>query len=116
MPVSSQEFRAALGHFASSVTVITTRCTDGHLAGITVTAFSSLSLDPPLVLICIAKKAYLHDRLSESKWFAVNMLNQHQEVLSRRFAAGGQNQFEGVGYTEGNEGLPILDEALAVLE
>ncbi len=87
MPVGSQEFRAALGHFASSVNVVTARTADGQLAGITVTAFCSLSLEPPLVVICIDKRARLHEALAGGQPFAVNMLSQDQEVLSRRFAA-----------------------------
>jgi 4-nitrophenol 2-monooxygenase / 4-nitrocatechol 4-monooxygenase, reductase component len=116
MPVGAQEFRAALGHFASSVNVVTTRLADGQLAGITVTAFCSVSLQPPLVLICIDKRARLHDALAAGQPFAVNMLAADQEVISRRFASSDPNQFAGIGYTTGNDGTPWLDEALAVVE
>jgi flavin reductase (DIM6/NTAB) family NADH-FMN oxidoreductase RutF len=116
MPVGSQEFRAALGHFASSVNVVTARLADGELAGITVTAFSSLSLEPPLVLICIDKRARLHDALAGGQPFAVNMLSANQEVLSRRFASRGPDQFAGVGYTLSSLGTAWLDDALAVVD
>jgi flavin reductase (DIM6/NTAB) family NADH-FMN oxidoreductase RutF len=116
MPVGKQEFRTALGHFASTVTVVTVRCADGRLAGITVTAFSSLSLEPPLVLICIDRRAFLHDHLQVGNAFAVNMLAENQEVLSRRFAASDPDQFRGVGYVDGLEGVPLLDDVLAVVE
>ena len=116
MPVGSQEFRAALGHFASSVNVVTARTADGQLAGITVTAFCSLSLEPPLVLICIDKRARLHEVLAGGQPFAVNMLSQDQEVLSRRFATRGPDQFVGVGYTTSSAGTAWFDDALAVIE
>jgi flavin reductase (DIM6/NTAB) family NADH-FMN oxidoreductase RutF len=116
MPVGAQEFRAALGHFASSVNVVTARLADGELAGITVTAFSSLSLEPPLVLICIDKRARLHDALAGGQPFAVNMLSQDQEVVSRRFASRGPDQFAGIGYTISAGGTAWFDEALAVVE
>ncbi len=116
MPVEKQEFRTALGHFASTVTVVTVRCADGRLAGITVTAFSSLSLEPPLVLICIDRRAFLHDHLKTAGVFAVNMLGERQEVISRRFASSDPDQFRGVGYTSGLEGVPLLDDVLATIE
>jgi flavin reductase (DIM6/NTAB) family NADH-FMN oxidoreductase RutF len=116
MPVGKQEFRTALGHFASTVTVVTARCADGRLAGITVTAFSSLSLEPPLVLVCIDKRAFLHDHLAAGAVFAVNMLSESQEVVSRRFAVSDPDQFRGVGYTTGLEGVPLLEDVLAVVE
>jgi flavin reductase (DIM6/NTAB) family NADH-FMN oxidoreductase RutF len=116
MSVSKQEFRTALGHFASAVTVVTTRCADDRLAGITVTAFSSLSLEPPLTLICIDKRAFLHGHLQQGGCFAVNVLAQSQEALSRRFAHTDPDQFGGVGYTRGIDGTPLLDDVLAVIE
>ena len=90
MPVSKDEFRRALGHFASGVTVITAKSSDGDMRGLTVSAFSSLSLDPPLVLICIEKRASLHDHLAEGDAFAVNILAEDQELISRRFASKGR--------------------------
>jgi flavin reductase (DIM6/NTAB) family NADH-FMN oxidoreductase RutF len=116
MPVGKQEFRAALGHFASGINVVTARLPDGQMAGITVTAFCSVSLEPPLVLVCIDKRARLHDPLVAGQAFAVNMLSADQEVLSRRFAAGGPDQFTGVGYTTSSEGTAWLDDTLAVIE
>ncbi len=116
MPVGKQEFRAALGHFASAVTVITTRCEDGRLAGITVTAFTSLSLEPPLVLIAIGQRAFLHSHLKVGGAMAVNILAENQEVVSRRFASSDPDQFRGIGYTEGTGGVPLIDDVLAVVE
>ena len=115
-PVSKDEFRRALGHFASGVTVVTSRCEDGLLRGITVSAFSSLSLDPPLVLICIDKKASLHDHLKEGAHFAVNILAEDQELVSRRFASKDGDRFEGLGYREGDTGAALLDGVLVAIE
>ncbi len=116
MPVGKQEFRTALGHFASAVTVVTARCADGRLAGITVTAFSSLSLEPPLVLIAIDRRAFLHAHLKIGTVFAVNMLTEQQELLSRRFAASDPDQFRGIGYSAGIDGVPVLDDVLAIVQ
>jgi flavin reductase (DIM6/NTAB) family NADH-FMN oxidoreductase RutF len=116
MPVGKQEFRTALGHFASGVTVVTLRTAEGRLAGITVTAFASVSLEPPLVLVSIDQRAYVHKHLKTGTLFAVNLLQEHQETLSRRFAASDEHQFRGVGYSEGIEGVPLLDDVLAAIE
>ncbi len=116
MSVSKDEFRRALGHFASGVTVVTSRCEDGLLRGITVSAFTSLSLDPPLVLICIDKKASLHDHLKEGGHFAANILADDQELISRRFASKDADRFEGLGYSAGDTGAPLINGALASIE
>jgi flavin reductase (DIM6/NTAB) family NADH-FMN oxidoreductase RutF len=116
MTVSKDEFRRALGHFPSGVTVVTSKCEDGVLRGITVSAFSSLSLDPPLVLICIDKRASLHDHLKEGGHFAVNILAEDQELISRRFASKEVDRFEGLGYREGGTGAPLISGALASME
>jgi flavin reductase (DIM6/NTAB) family NADH-FMN oxidoreductase RutF len=116
MSVSKDEFRRALGHFASGVTVVTSRCEDGLQRGITVSAFSSLSLDPPLILICIDKKASLHDHLKEGRHFAVNILAEDQELVSRRFASKDADRFEGLGYREGDMGAALINGVLAAIE
>lgn len=116
MSVDKAEFRRALGHFAAGVTVVTSKFADGHVAGITVTAFSSLSLDPPLVLVCIDKRARIHDRLEKNTAFAVNMLAQDQEVISRRFSTKGPDPFHETGYREGVTGAPLLDGSIATIE
>lgn len=116
MPVSKNEFRAALGHFAASVAVVTTKTAAGRHAGITVTAFTSLSLDPPLVLVCIDKRAKLHGELQEGKAFAVNFLTADQETVSRRFASSQGDQFEGFGFHEGAAGVPLINDVLTAIE
>jgi flavin reductase (DIM6/NTAB) family NADH-FMN oxidoreductase RutF len=116
MPVSKDEFRAALSRFISGVTVVTTVGLDNRPAGITVSAFSSLSLEPPLVLACIDKRASLHDHLVEGRYFAVNILAEDQRGISRLFATKDADRFEGIGYRWGVTGAPLLEGALAYIE
>lgn len=116
MPINPDDFRRALGHFATGVTVVTACAENGSPAGITVSAFSSLSLEPPLVLICIDKKAYLHKFLSDGTPFVVNLLAADQEALSRRFASRDPDRFAGVGYSVSSLGAPLLNDVLATIE
>jgi flavin reductase (DIM6/NTAB) family NADH-FMN oxidoreductase RutF len=116
LSVSPDEFRAAMGRFPSGVTVVTTKAADGTDQGMTVSAFCSLSLDPPLVLICIEKSASSHDALSAAKGFIVNVLSAKQEQIARRFAIVEIDRFEGVGFTRSPRGYAILDDVLAVIE
>ena len=116
MPVEQAEFRRAVGHFASAVTVVTATLKDGRPAGITVTAFSSLSLEPPLVLICIDKRARLHDHLARDGYFAVNILAEDQETVSRRFTSSEPDPFREIGYAPGASGAPLIHDAVAAIE
>jgi flavin reductase (DIM6/NTAB) family NADH-FMN oxidoreductase RutF len=116
MPVNKDEFRAALSRFVSGVTVVTAMSDDNRPAGITVSAFSSVSLEPPLILACIDKRASLHNHLTEGKHFAVNILADHQQGISRLFASKDENRFQGARYRCGSNGAPLLDDALAYLE
>ncbi len=116
MPVSKDEFRSAIGRFASGVTVVTTKTKDDKPRGITVSAFSSVSLEPPLILVCIDKRASVHDIFEEGHHFAVNVLAENQEVISRRFASKEPDRFAGIGYTEGIAGDPLLTDVIACVE
>lgn len=116
MPVSKDDFRAALGRFVSGVTVVTTRGDDDRPVGMTVSAFASVSLEPPLILACIDKRASVHGRFSEGSYFAVNILSEDQEHISRLFASKDQDRFNGTRYTESATGPPLLEGALAYLE
>ncbi|HLF83604.1 MAG TPA: flavin reductase family protein [Blastocatellia bacterium] len=116
MPVSKDEFRAALSRFISGVTVVTTLGKDNRPAGITVSAFSSVSLEPPLVLACIDRHASLHDHLTEGSYFAVNILAEDQQGVSRLFASRDEDRFDGARYGWGVSGVPLLDGALACIE
>lgn len=115
MPIDSDRFRQTLGYFASGVTVITT-AHQGELYGITVSSFSSLSLNPPLILICIDKSAITHEILLRAGQFVINVLDKRQEHLSRRFATTNADKFKGVAWHTGTLGLPVLDNVLAVIE
>jgi flavin reductase (DIM6/NTAB) family NADH-FMN oxidoreductase RutF len=116
MSVDPDTFRSALGRFASGVTVVTSRDDGGRDHGLTVSAFCSLSLAPPLVLVCIDREASLHPVLKEASTFAVNILSAGQEAIARRFAAPETDRFDGIGYVRGTNGAPILDDVLAYLE
>lgn len=115
MPIDADRFRQTLGYFASGVTVITT-AHQGELYGITVSSFSSLSLNPPLILICIDKSAITHEILLRAGQFVINVLDKRQEHLSRRFATTNADKFKGVAWHTGTLGLPVLDNVLAVIE
>ena len=116
MSLDPDSFRAVLGRFASGVTIVTARDAGGRDAGMTVSAFCSLSLEPPLVLVCIAHDASLHDLLAPGTPFGVNILAAGQEALSRRFSGPDPNRFEGVGFARGRMEVALLDDALAHLE
>ena len=116
MALTPAEFRTALRCFAAGVTVVTTRDREGRPSGMTASAFTSVSLDPPLVLVCVDHTATAHPCFRAHGWFAVNVLRREQEALSRRFAESGGDKFDGVPYHEGSTGLPLLDGALATLE
>jgi len=105
-----------MGHFATGVTIITTVSKDGVPFGLTANAFTSVSLDPPLLLISVDKKAESFPHFEQSKVFTVNILSEEQEGLSRKFAVSGGDKFHGVAYHMGANGVPILDGMLAYLE
>ena len=116
MSISKEEFRRALSRFASGVTVVTTKDNSGKLYGITVSAFCSVSLEPPLVLVCIEKTAGSHHAFEQSGVFVVNILRENQQTISNHFASHSDNKFSGISYRSGIEDLPVLEDALVNLE
>lgn len=112
MPFDPQTQKKIFGRFATGVTVITTRRGD-TLHGMTASAVASLSLDPPLVLVAVDKRAQMHAALREGQCFAVNILTEDQEALSRRFAMSGPKEFGDLKLTTAETGAPILADALA---
>jgi flavin reductase (DIM6/NTAB) family NADH-FMN oxidoreductase RutF len=116
MPIEKNQLRQVMGHFATGVTIITTINKDGQMHGLTANAFTSVSLEPPLLLISVDKKAESYPAFEESKVFTVNILGDDQEALSRKFAVSGGNKFEGVAYRTGANGAAILEGALAFVE
>ena len=116
MAIDSRELRNVMGHFATGVTVITTKDSSDKPFGLTANAFSSLSLDPPLLLVCVDKTVDCYACFEDSGVFAVNVLSLEQEALSTRFATKGIEKFEGVPYSLGALGVPLLDGAIAHIE
>jgi flavin reductase (DIM6/NTAB) family NADH-FMN oxidoreductase RutF len=115
--IAPDEFRRVLSHFASGVTVITTLDEKDRPVGLTASSFTSVSLDPPLILVCVDHKAVCYPALRDAGRFAVNILHIDQEHLSRRFATTRiENKFEGVAHTITPRRLPVLKDAHAHLE
>ena len=116
LTLDPDSFRSVLGRFASGVTVVTTCDERGRDHGMTVSAFSSVSLTPPLVMVCVDRSASMHDLLTPGRRVAVNILAAGQEALSRRFSGPDPNRFDGIGYARGQSGAALLDDVLATLE
>ena len=109
-------FRAALGTFATGVTVITTRGAQGELIGNTVSSFNSVSLDPPLILWSLSRSAYSFKSYLSTDHFAVNVLREGQDELSTRFARSLGDKWQDIAYETWDTGCPIIPDALAVFE
>jgi 3-hydroxy-9,10-secoandrosta-1,3,5(10)-triene-9,17-dione monooxygenase reductase component len=108
-------FRQVLGHFPTGVTVITAM-DDETPVGLAVGSFSSVSLDPPLVLFCAAQSSSSWPRIREAGRFCVNILGEDQESICRQFASSGADKFAGVGWKHTAGGAPLLDGVLAWLD
>ena len=105
--------RNAFGAFATGVTVITTRQPDGTPRGFTANSFASVSLDPPLLLVCLAKTAHSADVFATAPHFAVNILSEDQKSVSGLFASRVPDKFQQCAWTPGHGDVPLLDGALA---
>lgn len=116
MAIDADAFRSALGQFASGVTIVTTLDAAGTPLGLTVSSFCSVSLDPPLVLVCIDLRSEANTGFRESGRFGVSILAEGQRDLSDRFAWGGATKFDPAHLTMGATGVPLLTGALARLE
>lgn len=116
MAISNEEFRRALSRFASGVTVVTLKDGEGKMHGITVSAFCSVSLNPPLILVCIDNEAGSRYAFYEGKRFVVNVLREEQADHSNQFASQIPDKFINVHHHEGLEGIPVLKDALVNLE
>jgi len=108
--------RDALGCFATGVTVVTCLGADGNPAGLTVNSFTSVSLDPPLLLVCLHKMAASATALTEASHFAVNVLQTGQQPASIRFATRDEDRFGATPWACGEAGAPILEDSLGVFE
>jgi flavin reductase (DIM6/NTAB) family NADH-FMN oxidoreductase RutF len=115
MPIDDAGFKLAMSHFASGVTVVTTEH-DGVRYGMTVASFASLSLHPPLVLVCIENSVKSHEAIVASKKFGVSILGKEQADVSNRFASRRDDRFEGVAVRTGELGVPLIEGAICSLE
>lgn len=118
MSVNEQDFKNALKLWASGVTVVTSKTESHGLKGMTATSFTSVSVDPPQILVCINKSADTGDAVLEDKTFAVNVLKTDQMEISNQFAGGAsqEQRFANVNWHEGKSGAPIFDDALVTIE
>jgi flavin reductase (DIM6/NTAB) family NADH-FMN oxidoreductase RutF len=116
-PIEPTLFRQLLGCFPTGVAVITTRDAQGRPLGLTCNSFSSVSLEPPLVLFSLRKASSLVGAFSEAEGFAINILSQRQDALSGRFASSKiADKFDGVAWRAGPLGMPVIDDCLASFE
>lgn len=117
MSVDPRSFRKALGCFATGVTVVTTLHPETKApAGVTVSAFSSLSLDPPLVLFCLGTQTSSIDSFKKYGHFAINVLSESQRDQSIRFASRSEDKWAGQKWEQGLAGVPLLSGCIATLE
>jgi flavin reductase (DIM6/NTAB) family NADH-FMN oxidoreductase RutF len=113
--VDPAAMRRMMGGFATGVAVVTTAC-DGEPRGMTVNSLTSVSLSPPLLLVCLARGAHTTEAITRRGAFVVNLLSERQEELSRLFASPGTNRFAGLGTEATESGLPVLPRTLGWAE
>ena len=112
--IDSAHFRDVAGYFASGVTVITTISGTGP-AGTTASAVTSLSMEPPMMLMCLNQSSSTHDQVLESGIFAVNILARNQGDTAMAFARKGADKFSGISWTPASNGAPLVDGSLATI-
>jgi flavin reductase len=110
------DLRAFAGSFPTGVAVITTSDLAGTPCGLTISALTSLSMEPPLFLICLNKTSNTLAALQESRRFCINLLSSEQAPISKLFASKAANKFDSIGYSDGDLGVPLIDGALAHAE
>jgi flavin reductase (DIM6/NTAB) family NADH-FMN oxidoreductase RutF len=114
--LSSEEFRRACGRFATGVTIASVMDLAGTPHGLTVSSFASLSLHPPLVLICLGHQVTAIESFRAATHFGISVLSEAQRDLAERFARKGPDRFNGVKWHRGRSGVPLLDGVLAAME
>ncbi len=114
--VSSEDFRRACGRFATGVAIAGVTDVNGVPHGLTVNSFSSVSLEPPLILICLGHAIAAIDAFREATHFGLSVLRENQRAISERFAAPMDNRFESLAWRQGKTGAPLLDGVLAQIE
>ncbi|MBM4188374.1 MAG: flavin reductase family protein [Gemmatimonadetes bacterium] len=115
-PLDAAQFRELCGRFATGVVVVTASPASGAPAGMTANSFASVSLEPPLVSVNVDRGSEFHAVIERAASFAINVLSQDQEWISRRFAASASNRFDGVGYRRSERGSIVLAGVVAVIE
>ena len=115
MPIDDAQFRLALSHFASGVTIVTTEH-EGQRYGMTVASFASLSLHPPLVLVCIERSVKTHDAIAAAGKYGVSILSGAQADISSKFASRSDDKFDGVELIEGDLDVPLIAGSLTAIE
>jgi flavin reductase (DIM6/NTAB) family NADH-FMN oxidoreductase RutF len=113
---SQDQFRQALGMFATGVTIVTARAADGSFVGLTANSFNSVSLSPPLVLWSLSRSAGSMASFSTGSHYAINILGAEQQDLARQFASRDGDRFAGVAFSAGAGGAPLLNGAAATFE
>ncbi len=108
-------FKQAMGSFPTGVVIAATLDREGESWGFTANSFSSVSLDPPLVLVCLGKEADCHRAFATARMFSINILRSQDEALARLFATRGASKFEAAQFTPGEHGLPVMRDAVATL-
>jgi|SRR5579863_4698741 len=114
--IEKQHFRRVCGKFASGITIATVLDLEGKSHGMTANSFTSVSLVPPLLLICVDHRSKLLECFRRNDYYGINILDQSQRHLSDRFAGSGYDRFEGVEWYPGRTGVPLLPNALATIE
>lgn len=113
--IDLNEFKQAMASFPSGVVIAATLDREGEPWGFTASSFSSVSLDPPLVLVCPAKEADCYHAFATAPMFTISMLRAQDEALARLFATRGASKFEGAQFAPGEHGLPVMRDAVASL-
>ena len=114
---NSLQFREVMGRFPTGVAVVSARADGSSIWGLTVNSFTSVSLEPPLILVCIDRSAASHEKLITARTFAVSVLAEDQADIARRFAAEpAETRFEEVAWRSASDGSPVLEGAAAWLE
>lgn len=116
MSIDQREFRNALGKFATGITVVTAKDSNGGLIGVTINSFASVSLEPPMVLFSLKNESPLCDIFATTEHFNIGILSSEQQDLSNLFAGPTDNKFDQVDWSEGGNGVPLLSGTLANLE
>ncbi|MDC1482221.1 flavin reductase family protein [Ascidiaceihabitans sp.] len=112
-PIDPKELRTAFGSFMTGVTIVTTRCADGAMVGFTANSFSSVSIDPPLLLVCPGNFLSSYDTFANCTYFAVNILAEDQKDIANIFASYKGDRFVKVPHQLDPRGVPLIDGAAA---